>query len=33
MGNTNEVYTQNNPFNQTEHYHTRCEITDNDFNT
>ncbi|CAD8189678.1 unnamed protein product [Paramecium octaurelia] len=33
MGNTNQDYTKNYPFNQSAHYHDYCIISDNDFNT
>jgi alpha-amylase len=32
-GNTNQVYTSNNPFNSSEYYHDYCIISDNDFAT
>ena len=31
MGNTDENYGGNNPFNQREHYHDYCIISDQDF--
>ena len=33
MGNTNQDYRQNNPFNSPEHYHDYCKISDQDFAT
>lgn len=33
MGNTNENYSQNSPFNEASHYHSYCDISGNDFNT
>lgn len=33
MGNTNQNYSQNVPFNSSEHYHDYCIITDQDFAT
>jgi len=33
MGNTNEIYTENVPFNLPEHYHSYCIISDYDFAT
>jgi alpha-amylase len=31
MGNLDQVYTQNVPFNSSDHYHTFCIIEDRDF--
>lgn len=33
MGNTDENYSKNKPFDQSVHYHSRCDISDNDFAT
>jgi alpha-amylase len=33
MGNLDTTYTQNVPFNSSDHYHPFCIITDNDFAT
>lgn len=33
MGNTNQVYGANNPFNSSDHYHDYCIISDQDFAT
>lgn len=32
MGNTNQDYSQNRPFNSPDHYHGYCVISDDDFN-
>lgn len=31
MGNTNQIYASNNPFNSSDHYHDYCVISDQDF--
>lgn len=33
MGNTNQSYSANSPFNSADHYHDYCIISDNDFAT
>ena len=33
MGNTNTDYHQNNPFNESSHYHDWCEISSSDFSS
>jgi alpha-amylase len=33
MGNTDQKYTANAPFNSPDHYHDYCIISDNDFAT